>query len=96
MDFTVIDKDVFETILAEINDLTEMVITLHQDHRDKRLEKWLDDQDVCHILNISKRTLRTYHDKGILPFSKIIGSIYYKPEDVEELLTNSDSKKIWK
>jgi hypothetical protein len=96
MKFTIIDMDVFETILTEISELTEMVQTLHKDHRDKRLEKWLDSQDVCHILNISKRTLRTYRDMGKLPFSKVIGSIYYKPEDVEKLLINSENKKIWK
>jgi hypothetical protein len=88
--------DVFDTMLAEINDLTKMVAILHQDYGDKGLETWLTNQDVCRILNINKRTLQTYRDTGQLPFSRIIRTFYYKPEDVEKLLINSKEQKTWK
>ena len=49
----------------------------------------LDNQDVCDVLGISKRTLQTYREKGLLPFSRIRHKIFYKPEDVGKLLQSS-------
>ena len=47
----------------------------------------MDSQDVCLRLNISPRTLQTLRDNGKLPYSQIQHKIFYKPEDVEALLT---------
>ena len=54
--------------------------------KDKSLDDWLDNQDVCQILNISPRTLQTLRDNGTLAFSQINRKVYYKPEDVERIL----------
>jgi hypothetical protein len=54
--------------------------------QDKSLKPWLDGQDVCLLCGISKRTLQTYRDNGILPFSQIGHKIYYKPEDVKRAM----------
>ncbi len=35
------------------------------------------------------RTLQTYREKGLLPFSRIRHKIFYKPEDVGKLLQSS-------
>ena len=53
---------------------------------DKRLGEWLDNQDVCQMLNISPRTLQTLRDNGTLAYSQINHKVYYKPEDVERIL----------
>ena len=53
---------------------------------DKGLGDWLDNQDVCQILNISPRTLQTLRDNGMLAYSQINRKVYYKPEDVERIL----------
>ena len=34
-------------------------------------------------VGISKRTLQTYRDRGLLPYSQINHKIYYRTEDVE-------------
>ncbi|MCT4317850.1 helix-turn-helix domain-containing protein [Elizabethkingia anophelis] len=49
-------------------------------------EKWLDNQEVCLMMNITKRTLQTYKDKGLLPYSKLNRKNYYKRSDVLALL----------
>lgn len=49
-------------------------------------EKWLDNQEVCLMMNITKRTLQTYKDKGLLPYSKLNRKNYYKISDVQALL----------
>lgn len=54
--------------------------------RTKRLSQWLDNGDVCRLLNISKRTLQTYRDNGILPYSQINHKMFYKSSDIEVLL----------
>jgi len=64
--------------------------------QNKRLEKWLDNQEVCMMLNISKRTLQTYRDNGTLPYSQINHKMYYKPEDVERVLSQQRNKPYGK
>lgn len=49
-------------------------------------EKWLDNQEVCLMMNITKRTLQTYKDKGLLPYSKLNRKNYYKFSDIQALL----------
>ena len=53
---------------------------------DKGLDDWLDNQDVCQMLNISPRALQTLRDNGTLAYSQINRKVYYKPEDVEGIL----------
>ncbi len=45
------------------------------------------------MLNISKRTLQHYRDSSVLPFIQIGHKCYYKREDVETLLANSNTRK---
>lgn len=52
----------------------------------KQLSKWLDNEDVCRLLGVSKRTLQTYRDNGTLPYSQINHKMFYKASDIEALL----------
>ncbi len=52
-------------------------------------DTWLDNQEVCKLLNISKRTLQAYRDNGKIPFSQQGSKIYYKASDIDEFLENS-------
>ena len=52
----------------------------------EKIEKWLFAKDVCRLLMISKRTLQTYRDRGILPFAQIGRKIYYKASDIDDYL----------
>lgn len=96
MRFTIIDIEVFEAILEEINDLSEKIHILYQNSVNKESKEWLVNEDVCHIPKISKSTLQNYRDTGRLPFSRISGVFYYKPEDIKQLLINSENKRAWK
>ena len=42
----------------------------------------MDSQDVCLLLNVSKRTLQTYRDKKLLPYTSIGGKFFYRENDV--------------
>lgn len=73
----------FEAFVKEIEQLCESSPTV---------SKWLDNQDVCLLLKISKRTLQYYRDNRIIPFSRIGHKCYYKILDVEKLLKDSEIK----
>lgn len=53
---------------------------------EEKNQKILSNDDVCHLLMISKRTLQSYRDRGILPFAQIGRKIYYKDSDIDEYL----------
>jgi len=88
MEITNIETMAFETMMAKFEVLAEKVETLCRACGDRSMEKWLDNQEVCQILNISKRTLQTYRDNGTLPFSQIGHKMYYRPQDVEQLINS--------
>ncbi len=81
-----IDAQTFEEMIEKFNAFTRKVDSICDRHRDKGLQDWIDNQDVCTILNISKRSLQTYRDNGTLPYTQIGHKMYYKPEDVEKIM----------
>lgn len=89
MEIISMDIRTFDTFMARVRAIEEKTGELCQQQEDTGLKKWLDNQDVCDMLDISKRTLQTYRDKGLLPFSRIKNKLFYKPEDVEKLLQSS-------
>lgn len=84
MGIVLIEQKVWERMLESFSELTAKVRKLTE--RNTGLKTWLDNEDVCRMLNISKRTLQSYRDSGKLAFSQINHKIYYKPEDVEAFL----------
>lgn len=81
-----VEARTFEAMMARFEAFAERVETLCRTGGDKTLQKWLDNQEVCEILNISKRTLQTYRDNGTLPYTQINHKMYYRPEEVERLI----------
>ena len=55
--------------------------------------KWMDNQDVCRMLNISPRTLQTLRDNGTLAYSQINHKTYYRPEDVEFIVSVVEDRR---
>ena len=53
------------------------------------LSEWLDNQDVCILMNISDRTLLSLRQKGLIPFSRIARKVYYKKEDILKYMRNN-------
>lgn len=56
-------------------------------------EVLFDNQDLCQLLHISKRTLQRYRDTGELPFQRLHGKLYYKGSDVQKFIVNNFNKK---
>lgn len=81
-----IEAGVFESMLDRFEVFANRVDTLCGQGCDKNLQDWLDNQDVCQILNLSKRTLQTYRDNGTLPFTRIGNKMYYKADDLKRII----------
>lgn len=89
MEIVSIDTRIFDEMIRRVKSVEEKAVALCRGQEDLGLKKWLDNQEVCEILGISVRTLQTYRDKGMLPYSCIKHKIFYKPEDVEAFLKSS-------
>ena len=93
MEVISIERSTYEELLTSFNSFVTQMKAMAGRGTDKRLGEWLDNQDVCQILNISPRTLQTLRQNGTLAYSQIERKIYYKPEDVERIIPLVEVRK---
>ena len=89
MEIISVDKRIFDMFAARVEDIELKVERMCRRQEDLGLNDWLDNQEVCEILGISKRTLQSYRENGLLPYSRTEHKIRYSPADVERLLKES-------
>lgn len=87
MDIIAIESKTFEQMKERFKGFSNQVKDLCGDNQDK--EQWLGNEDVCALLQISLRTLQSYRDSGMLPFSLIERKCYYRVSDMQQLIDNS-------
>ena len=87
MEIICMEKQTFDELVVRLSMIEKKVTGICSQTKDAALKKWMDNQEVCGILRISKRTLQVYREKGLLPFTRI--KFFYKPEDVQSLLESS-------
>jgi hypothetical protein len=90
MEITAIEKKTFEQMMQRFNEFSTQVKNLCGKNKEK--EKWLNNQDVCGLLQVSLRTLQSYRDTGMLPYSQIGHKCYYKVSDVEQFINQLQIK----
>jgi hypothetical protein len=84
--------EIFQLLLqlsTDIKFLKDYILSFMPAKPNHLIEDWVDGNSVMEILKVSPRTLQTLRDKGMLPFSKINGKFYYKPADIEKLLSDN-------
>lgn len=86
MEIVSIEKKTFEEMKERFEKFSEHVKGLCASYRPPERMDWMDSADVCEKLGVSKRTVQTYRDRGLLPYSQINHKIYYRTEDVEAFL----------
>lgn len=89
MEIISMDERVFRSLESRLETIEEKAGRMHRNQSDLRLKKWLDNQEVCETLAISTRTLQSYRESGLLPYSIIRHKLFYRPEDVQKLLEAS-------
>lgn len=86
-----IEEKAYEVMKKHFNKCVEDLTQLCEESHIN--SQWLDNQDVCMLLHVSKRTLQYYRDNRIIPFSRIGNKCYYKVTDIEKLLSDSEIKQ---
>lgn len=93
MEIVSIERQVFERMVAKFEAYVRRVDEICRDNDEKRMGGWLDNQDVCRMLDISPRTLQTLRDNGTLAYSQICHKTYYRPEDVELIVSVVEDRR---
>ena len=92
-----IDKENFEKWMGRIMDrFDKQDKTLDKMNKHKNMldgELLFDNQDLCQLLNVSKRTLQRYRSTGELPFQTVYHKTYYKESDVHAFIRENFNKK---
>lgn len=87
MEIIAIQKSALDGMKNELRELLEITKSATEKYATIfKQENWLDNQEVCLMMNITKRTLQTYKDKGILSYSRLNRKNYYKLSDVMALM----------
>ena len=94
MEVIVIPKSVLKELTTELDGLLQRIADASEAYVALfNQERWLDNQEVCLLLGVTKRTLQSYTDKGLLPYSRLVRKNYYKFSDVQRLLTSQTPKQ---
>jgi hypothetical protein len=90
MEIIAIEKRTFEQMMQSFASFAGQVKNLCGNGRDNK--NWMDNEAVCKLLTISQRTLQSYRDNDILPYSQIGYKCYYRAADVEQFINEQQTK----
>ncbi len=93
MEIISIEARTYEAMMERFQATVRKVAALRKYSESKELKEWLDSQDVCEILGVTKRTVQTLRETGKLGFTMIAHKEYYRREDVKKFLDASVTRK---
>ena len=80
MEIVSIERKTFEELVAKFDRFVSRMDTICHRQCEKKMSEWMDNQDVCRMLNISPR-------------SQINHKTYYRPEDVQRIVSIVEDKR---
>lgn len=84
MEVITIESKAFQEILDQLAQIKEK-INWNSKHK-PLADTWLNNDEACSLLKVSKRTLQKYRDEGQIGFSQTGSKIYYRASDIEAYL----------
>jgi len=82
----IVDELLFNKLIGKIDKLTEKVDNIGLETNSGLKEKWYVTEDVCKLLNISRRTLQKMRDSGAIGFTKTGKKCYYKASSIDAFM----------
>jgi len=80
-----LDEDTLNEITSAVKEaVKEQLPSLANFKKD-----WLTTEDVMEMMNVSRRTVQNYRDKGKIPYSKEGRKILYPRKGVEKFLSDN-------
>lgn len=92
MQVITIQSEAFQELVKKMDEIQNKLTAKDKEPK----EIWLDNQEFIQLLKISKRTAQHYRDTGLISFSQVGSKIYYRMNDVEELLKKHYNKAFKK
>ena len=83
MQLTIFSEDQFENLIRKID---EIKLVLDQQNVDTNTEIWLTSKQAAKVLQKTTRTLQSYRDQGMIPFSQHGREIRYRQSDIQDYL----------
>ncbi|MBP8790150.1 MAG: helix-turn-helix domain-containing protein [Breznakibacter sp.] len=84
----IVDEYLFNKLMGKIDKLNDKIEEIGLSKNDGFKDKWYVTEEVCKLLNVSRRTLQSMRDSKTLAFKKTGRKIYYKASDIETYLEN--------
>lgn len=85
-------RDWMQRIMSRFDQLDKHMEKMEIKEKLLEGERLLDNQDVCQLLNVSKRTLQRYRSSGELPYQMVYHKTFYKESDVEAFIKANFAK----
>ena len=79
-------EEMFKKIMERFDQLDRKMETKKQVVHPLDGDKLLDNQDMCLLLGVTKRTLTRYRQKKLVSYYKLDGKAYYKASEIESFL----------
>ncbi|HAD97740.1 MAG TPA: hypothetical protein DCG19_10065 [Cryomorphaceae bacterium] len=89
MNIKALTEDEFNRILHQIAEIKEVV-----SQKIKNEQIVYDNSDVIRLLKVSSRTLSYWRETGVIRYSKIGAKIYYRKQDIEDMLERGMSSEF--
>lgn len=86
MGYVVIERVVYDAILACIDECAKGLGTLMRCFEPKKFDDWVDNDSAQSILKIGLRSLQTIRSSGKIGYSIIDGKAFYPMREIERLL----------
>ena len=62
MEIVSIERKTFEAMVAKFDRFVRRMDAICHRHGEKRMSEWMDNQDVCRMLNIVQQTVEAAHE----------------------------------
>lgn len=82
MEVITMQSEVFQSLLKRLDEIEKKA----SDKTPSPEDVWLDNQEFCQLLKISKRTAQNYRDSGLVGFSQVGKKVHYCLADVHKML----------
>lgn len=82
MKFLDMNDDFFNELMERLKKIQTQLESLGSEPE----ELWMDNEQACSYLNVSKRTLQSYRDSKLIQYSQHRGKIWYKFDWIKEFL----------
>ncbi len=80
-------EEMFRKILDKLESIDGKIVARKQRVHPLDGDALLDNQDMCQLLGVTKRTLARYRQKKLVSYYMIDGRTYYKASEVQTFLT---------